>query len=360
MRMKFLVGLLLVCFATVVANAQEYGVEEEDVVVSDSTMRQVVNRIMRWHFKAGRVKKTIPIADVGIKREWLPDIENINFKVVSKNDALDYKDGVFLFDDINRVGEVYSINVGWGDFHCSAYGKTWKFREKAGKVSLWPTTQGWGHGCGGNGPPMVRGLKLGDVTPNELAGYEFFQKGTIRDIRLGISTREDLRIILGGTCEDPCEYDKNWRVWGHYFREGENQTQTSTSSDGTETETEFVLKREFVGKLRSLEFTPKKPISLLTVSFPSVFSKNQLHSVGDSWGVNGFEGAVHSKIDTYTDGYGLRYKVYDKETFDNRTSTSGATKEESRKGNLIGIEYEIPDVLEKKIFDSRIKRVTKK
>jgi hypothetical protein len=73
-------------------------------------------------------------------------------------------------------------------------------------------------------------------------------------------------------------------------------------------------------------------------------------SIGDAWDENGFAGAVHSRIDTYLDGYGLQYEVFNEETFNNlRSKSKGETK--VSKGDHVGIEYEIPDSLADKVFD---------
>lgn len=361
MRLRILTVLfVLASTACSVASAQQPVDNSETVVLPDGVMEQVISRILRYQFKPSRNKKTIPVADIRIKPEWLPSIDNITFQLVPEREMLNYGSGVFLIEEVEQKADVYSINVGWGDLDCDASGTTWKFAVNSGKVRLWPTSGGWGRGCGGNGPPLVRDLKLGEVSPNELRGYEFFTKGKLKNIRLGLSTREDMKRLFGDTCEGPCDYDGDWYVWVNYFDENTIGTKTSTNSDGIETETEVTPKNQLVGKLRFLRLTPKKSISFARISLPRQFVKNQSYSIGDAWGLNGFEGAVHSTIDTYTDGYGLRYEVFDKETFNNLSSKSNAEEKQLRKGDLVGIEYEIPNVLDDSVYVQRVKRVSKK
>jgi hypothetical protein len=46
--------------------------------------------------------------------------------------------------------------------------------------------------------------------PNEMKGFEFFGKGKLKLIRLGISTKNDLDKIFGKTNDSFYEYDQNW------------------------------------------------------------------------------------------------------------------------------------------------------
>lgn len=343
-----------------VASAQQPINESENVVLPDGVMEQVISRIFRYQFKPSRNKKTIPVADVRIKPKWLPRIDNTTFQLIPESEVLNYRSGVFLIEKVVQKADFYSINVGWGDLDCDASGTTWKFAVKSDKVRLWPTSGGWGRGCGGNGPPLIRDLKLGEVSPNELRGYEFFAKGKLKNIRLGLSTRGDMKRLFGDTCEGSCDYDGDWYVWVNYFDEKTTGTKTSTNSDGIEMEMEFTPKNQLFGKLRFLRLTPKKSISFAKISLPRQFAKNQSYSIGDAWGINGFEGAVHSTIDTYTDGYGLCYEVFDKETFNNLSSKTNADEKQLRKGELVGIKYEIPDVLDDSVYVQRVKRISKK
>ena len=336
MRHARFVTIVLMLLAAPSAFAQA-----EAVILPDHVMRQVVSRIARWNFKPGRNLRTIPVADIAIKREWLPAIENITFELVPENDVSDHEKGVYFFQPVERDGAAYTINFGRGDLDCRANGETWKFKIRDNRVRLWRTGHGWGQGCGGSNPPRISGLKIGDISPNELPGYEFFAKGKLKGVRLGVSTREDMRRIFGDTCEGKCDYDQNWSVFVNYF--GDETVMSRSSSEG---EFELVPKPEFVGTLRFVTMIPKDCLPFSKVKFPRRFSHGLTHAVGDDWGPNGFEGATHSVSDTYTDGYGLRYTVYSKETFNNSRQKGGVL----RKGDLVDIEYEIPEAVEEIIY----------
>lgn len=53
--------------------------------------------------------------------------------------------------------------------------------------------------------------------PNELKGYEFFGKGKLIKIKLGVSTKKDVKKIFGKDCEKYCDYDKNFKIKFEYL-----------------------------------------------------------------------------------------------------------------------------------------------
>lgn len=324
---------------------------KEDVLLPDEVMRQVVSRILIYNFKPRQTSTTVPLAESQVKQDWLPEIRNVAFELVPDKRIIDYENGVFLIEKVERAGTAYSINVGWGDLDCDATGVTWKFRLLSRQVRLWLTNMGWGRGCGrgyGNGPPVIRGLELGEVSPNEIRGYEFFNKGKLNDIRIGKSTREDIKRLFSSDCEAGCGYDHDWNLRAEYISAG--LAWTSTVGDNV---TEYFPKEEFIGKLESLSFTPKKQISFRRINFPSNrFSSGKQMSIGDAWGEDGFEGAVHTSYGVHEDGYGLRYTVYDEETFNN-LQTKQESKDKRKMGDLIQIEYLIPDSLKEKVYYGR-------
>jgi hypothetical protein len=201
---------------------------------------------------------------------------------------------------------------------------------------------------------------MGEVSPNEIRGYEFFKKGKLNSIRLGISTKDDVRRIFGDTCDSVCDFDENWRLWADYYEDGMAFSQTTGDSKDADVKTEFFPRPEFIGKLQTLRLTPKKPIPFLRVVFPKTFVKNERYSIGDAWDENGFAGAVHSTSNTYTDGYGLEYSVYDRETFNNLRSKVPEQKNTVRKWDLLGIEYGVPDSFNDAIYVRRVKPTEKK
>lgn len=350
MRKTLSIFLIGAAFLSLTGLAQEPA--DESLTLPDSVMEQVVSRILIWNFRPASQPRSILVSERGIKREWLPTIQNINFHLASDNDALKAKKGAFLFEDIKRVGRHYSINVGWGDFECQGSGDVWEFVVgKDDKVRLWRVKDSfWGRGCGGGGAPKITGLTLGEVSPNEMRGYEFFKNGKLKGIRLGISTKDDMRKIFGDTCESTCDYDQNWKLYADYF---DNRVEFSRRLD--EGETEYVPRSEFVDKLQSLGLSPKKRISFLKISFPRTFGDSYSYAIGDSWDENGFAGAVHTSYTIQSDGYGLEYHIFKAETFNNLRNKGPVVKEPLRNGDLSSIEYSIPDSFENVIFTSRPK-----
>ena len=326
----------------------------EKVVLPDAIMKQVVARILTYEFRPRRIRTTIPLAASQVKREWLPTIKNIEFDLVPDKQIPSLEKGVFLFEPVVRDGDGYTINVGWGDL-CSASGGVWKFSLADGKVRLWPLNGTWGRGCSYGlygGVPHIKGLEVGEVSPNELEGYKFFNGGRLEGIRLALSAREDLIRLFGKDCKNGCDYNANWSLTADYIRDGLAWTTTLGIGPAAE-KTEFFGKQEFIGKLRSIVLRPKSRISFASRVFPDrIFRKASLFSIGDSFGVNGFEGAVHTTYTIYRDGYGLQYTVYDEETFNNLKSPR-SVETKSQKGDLVGIEYSIPDSVKDSIYDKR-------
>jgi hypothetical protein len=202
---------------------------------------------------------------------------------------------------------------------------------------------------------MIRGLQVGELSPNELGGFEFFTKGKLLGLKLGTSTREDIRRIFGDSCETQCDYDEDWSIWAGYFDADATITETAADDKGSEIKYEYFPKAEYVDKLQVIHLTPKKRIPLEKQRFSSVFAQNESYSVGDAWDENGFAGASHSTSKTYMDGYGLEYSVYEKETFNNLKVMPEKTDSDTRSGDLLQIEYAVPDTLRDIIYTRRLK-----
>lgn len=353
-RTPFIFFIVAACLSVNVL-AQEP--TDEPLTVPDSVMQQVVSRILKWNFRPSPRPKSVLVAERGIKSEWLPTIPNITFHLASENDALKAKNGGFLFGGLERAGHHYSINVGWGDFECRGSGDVWEFIvSKNNKVRLWRTGGGWERHRGfGNGSPKIIGLTLGKVSPNEMPGYEFFKKGKLKPIRLGISTKDDMRRIFGDTCESTCDYDENWEISADYYDNRVEFSRTSSDTKEAQRETEYIPQPEFVDKVESLRLTPKKRVSFVKTYFPRTFGKNERNEIGDAWDENGFGGAVHTTSTIYADGYGLEYSVFGAETFNNLRNKGPEVREPIRNGDLRFIEYSIPDSFEDVIFASRVK-----
>ena len=135
--------IAFVCMVFSVAAAGQK--TEENVTLPDDVMKQVVERILRFQFKPRQKSTRIPLSASLLKREWLPEITNIDFTLVPDEQVPDHEKGVFLFEGLGRDGNAYVIKAGWGDPGCFAEGTWWKFNIISVNVRLWPIGK-WGRG----------------------------------------------------------------------------------------------------------------------------------------------------------------------------------------------------------------------
>ena len=185
------------------------------------------------------------------------------------------------------------------------------------------------------GPKKIKNLELGFSTPNELDEYKFFAEGKLKGLKLGISTKDDIKKIFGKDCEDICEYDANWRVVFTYF---ENISKEITENG---IKKKIVADAQSADKIYSVKLVPKNRISLTDVKFPEVFYKGRSVAFGHDFSGN----AAGISSDVYTDSYGLKYWIFDAETY-----STFKEKDNRQNGDLISIEYTIPNNLEDKMF----------
>lgn len=168
--------------------------------------------------------------------------------------------------------------------------------------------------------------------PNQLKGYEFWDNGKLKGLKLGISSKADVKKSLGESCEYQCDYDEDWTLHFNYldedkFREVENQI--------------LIPRKEYFGLLYSVALMPKKKVSFRRVRFSKQFT----------FGISRVEHCSTSEYDcvchwekdkVYGDSYGLSYSISEKNS-----------KKTFVKGNLSAIIYSFPDELELKMFTSK-------
>lgn len=138
MRNPFL-ATALTLFIAVPAIAQD----DKPVFVPDFAMEKVVRRIVTWYFKPRTKPKKVYFAAEGIRKEWLPQIKNIEFVVLQT-----YDQPVYFFQNQENLGGRFTVHFGFGDPHCDATGDTWAFRIIDKRVKLFNMwASGWGMGC---------------------------------------------------------------------------------------------------------------------------------------------------------------------------------------------------------------------
>ncbi len=156
--------------------------------------------------------------------------------------------------------------------------------------------------------------------PNELKGYEFYDQGKLKDLRLKTSTSEDVKAIFGNDCIlGGCDYNKDWEVGFFYYFDGMKRYKTENDVRKT-----YVVSPQYVGRIYSILLIPRKPISLDRTLFSKEFEAK------DTIGEHGVE------LKYFTDSRGLYYTLY--------------YNDSQGKGNLRYIEYNHPESLTEEGF----------
>lgn len=147
--LRFLAALIfLFSFSSLAVGQTEDSDESAPVIVSDQAMEQVVRRILVWNFKPRKQKKIIYLAEKGLQKSWLPEIEGIEFRLLSESEMAE-KDGVHFFTHLERLSpSKYQIGFAFGKPDCYFEGADWYFRISKQKVRLWKPNKGFGGGCG--------------------------------------------------------------------------------------------------------------------------------------------------------------------------------------------------------------------
>lgn len=154
-----------------------------------------------------------------------------------------------------------------------------------------------------------------------------------------------MKEIFGSTCEEICSYDKDWNIFVNYLEPHSPERIANTKGDKNNTYILLQPKQKFLGTLWFVRFMPKKSISFTKVVFSENFGSSTSIAFGHSF--NG--AAVHSESQVYVEGYGLKYSVFLRETFN--SLPKGERRKPSKRGKLEYIEYEFPKSLESTMYD---------
>ena len=135
--------------------------------------------------------------------------------------------------------------------------------------------------------------------PNELEGFQFFGKGKLKKLTLGLSMKKDVELIFGELCEkNNCDYDENFTISINYLYEDDCMT------------TQVVRDRimcplsKFVGTIFSVELKPKRAFrfkEILTSNF-NILGSGSLREKGSGESISYL---------SFSDKHGLKYSVYD-------------------------------------------------
>ncbi len=141
--------------------------------------------------------------------------------------------------------------------------------------------------------PLAQGIQF----PNELKGYEFFGKGKLKKIKLGGSTKKDIKKIFGKGCEKECDYDENFKIKFEYLAALDDCMTTQDIRN------RFMCPQsDFVGTISSITLEPKQHQILkdLPTSKFNVILGGSSTEKGSG---------VSLSYTSFTDKYGLRYSI---------------------------------------------------
>ncbi len=179
--------------------------------------------------------------------------------------------------------------------------------------------------------------------PNELTGYEFFQKGKLNSVKFGVSRSQDIEQLFGDTCENGCDLDERFTIKFDYL-----------SCDDCMT-TEHIRDRamcplnEYMGTIEKITISPRVPVKFDRVS-SSHFPK---HTGGSRWLSDGSGGVSY---ESFGDAYGLKYSIKQSSTSSLKLATPPPSFMD---GQLYSIEYGLSTELETRIFKAEYKSCMK-
>jgi hypothetical protein len=132
-----LLPVLIFTFSSIALGQPDYEeVSESFVNVPEFAMEQIVRRVLVLSFKPNASPKVVYLSNKSIKRSWMPFIKNIDFKLVTDEEARK-SEGVYFFTQPRLKQGVREIGLGYGHPDCEATVETWRFRIYKQKVRLW-------------------------------------------------------------------------------------------------------------------------------------------------------------------------------------------------------------------------------
>lgn len=74
------------------------------------------------------------------------------------------------------------------------------------------------------------------------------------NLKLTVSTKEDVKNVFGSDCDGGCDYDAIWKIDFNYF--GGITIEKTVDNK----KIKYVHKKDLIGKISSISFTPKQSI----------------------------------------------------------------------------------------------------
>lgn len=179
--------------------------------------------------------------------------------------------------------------------------------------------------------------------PNELSGYEFFGRGKLKPVAFGLSKKQDIERLFGGTCEKGCDYDERFTINIDYLDCDDCMTTTYVRDRA------MCPLNEYMGTIEKITLTPKVPVQLEKIP-TTRFPKN---TGGAILFKNGSGGVSY---ESFGDEFGLKYSIKKGSTASVTITTPGP---DFMNGSLYSIEYGLSVELETKIFKAEYKTCMK-
>lgn len=181
-----------------------------------------------------------------------------------------------------------------------------------------------------------------NIYSNELKGYEFFAKRKLANLKLGVSTKEDVKKIFGKNCEKTCDLDADWTVNFSFYEN--NWTKEDVNEKGEKLV--HYLQPKYLEKLRKIEISPKKRLSFTNISFPNAFQKLSRSQITKT--PQGKSKMI--TYDVFQDADGLTYELYNSTDHDDIK-----TRDEKlySRNDLFSIRYNISKEQEKVMFTQK-------
>lgn len=177
-----------------------------------------------------------------------------------------------------------------------------------------------------------------NLFPNEIRGYEFFGKGKLNGLQLGVSTKADIRELFGKDCEYYCEYDENWTISFSFYEDDLTREEINRQGERIT----YYLDSKYIGTLRKIEIRPKTQISFTQVSFPNTF-KRSLKNYHSSESRTKKSRTIAHQL--FQDANGLTYELHTTTNYDEITNDKL-----NNEGDLFSIQYSISKEQERDMF----------
>ena len=94
---------------------------------------------------------------------------------------------------------------------------------------------------------------------------EFFNQSSLKGLKFGVSTREDVKKAFGTHCPSGCDFDDQWKIKFGYF------ATVSKSAKVGDKWNSYLPNRDYWGKLYQIQLLPRQRIAFGRYKFTNCF-----------------------------------------------------------------------------------------